>query len=366
MTFRDGVVAAASDDGKYVITSPNASFVPAPPFGRLSIFMKSNGKFGKEDPIEWPQVYIPEPRYHFLPCIPRLSHPRRHADVWSPLRFEDFQLYAPNLLQALYVLAPRRIENVRAVVDQLQADVTALAVTGDRQQVHWLALSTIHALDRLSIPATQRDLIRQFVCVERNYCMTLAWMIWHDLFMNLPAPAAVPVVHNDLMGTFTTDPNIVQKLYHVGIPVWYLRNTAALGPSDTIVNVVNVAKPTDLVSSADHNHAITVYEGPPGIRHLEAICYRGHLYADIEPVPFPADYAPADSISLVPATPALETAPVAPSAAGPERRSRQPERRVEPCKACALFDGFCLLRLCRSSRKQRHPRRPIKIPAFHS
>ncbi|KAI0345238.1 hypothetical protein BDW22DRAFT_1326251, partial [Trametopsis cervina] len=324
--FRDGVVAAASQDGKYIMTSPNASFVPAPPFGRLSVSMKSNGKFGQEDPLEWPQVYVPEARYHFLCCIPRPSHPRRRPEVWAPLRFEDFHLHAPNLLQALYVLSSTRIEAMRDLVAQLEAEVSGLTIEGD----------TRHALDRLTIPATQRDLIRQFVCVERNYCMAVAWVIWHDLFANLAAPSAVPVVHNNLMGAFTTDPNVTQKLYHVGIPVWYMRHVTSLGSGDKIVNVVKVSPPTDLLSSSvnDHN-VVVVYEGPPGIRHLEMICYRGHLYADIEAVPFPADYGPADSVTPSAPTPSGSSAPSAPSAlpstAGPERSSKQRERRAEPC-----------------------------------
>ncbi|KAI0346487.1 hypothetical protein BDW22DRAFT_1462026 [Trametopsis cervina] len=338
LRFHDGLVAAQQSDGKYVLTSPNAPFLPMPPYGRLSITMKSNGKFGQEDPIEWPQVYVPEQRYHFLACVPRYSHPRRRPEVWATPTFIDFQLHAPNLLQALYILSPNRLEPITALVEELEAEAAALTNL-DTQQLRWLVISTRHALDRLTVPATQRDLIRQFVCVERNFCMTLAWITWHNLYANLPPAPHVAPVHRDLMGAFTTDPNIAQKLHHVGIPVWYMRLAANLGPADIIVKIVKVTPPTDIITSTGDYNGVVVYEGPPGIRQLEAVCYKGHLYADIEPVPYPADYAPAeDVIDHATAVAASTTTPHprardTPSAAGPSRASKSNAERPEPWRS---------------------------------
>ncbi|KAI0336918.1 hypothetical protein BDW22DRAFT_1433741 [Trametopsis cervina] len=267
-----------------------------PPYGRLSITMKSNGKFGQEDPIEWPQVYVAEPRYHFLACIPRPSHPRRRPEVWATPTLVDFALHAPNLLQALYILSSNRLKPITALVEALETEAAALTKF-DTQQLRWLVISTRHALDRLTIPATPRDLIRQFVCVERNFCMAVAWITWHQLYAALPPAPHIAPVNPHLMGAFTTDPNVAQKLHHVGIPVWYMRLADNLGPGDTIVKIVKVTPPTGIVTSTGDYNGVVVYEGPPGIRQLEAVCYRGHLYADIEPVPYPAEYTPSDDVT---------------------------------------------------------------------
>lgn len=151
-------------------------------------------------------------------------------------------------------------------------------------------LSTKHAFDRLSIPATERDLVRQFVCLECNFCMAVAWLTWHTLFSN-PASADAPLdARDDLMGVFTTDPNIVQKLFHVGIPVWYMRRSESHGPGDVIISTVDIQNPIQIILHSGDYSDHPVYIGPPGIKQLEAVCYKGHMYTDLEPIPFPTNY----------------------------------------------------------------------------
>ena len=56
-TCHDGIVGAQTDDGQWVLTSPNSSFVPLPVLDRIQVEVKSDGRCGIEDPIQWPQLF---------------------------------------------------------------------------------------------------------------------------------------------------------------------------------------------------------------------------------------------------------------------------------------------------------------------
>lgn len=110
VSFSDGLVAAKSENKKYTVTTPNMTFVPRPPWGRVSVGMKANAKFGTEDPLQWPQVHVPDEEYCFLACIPRPSHPSRRSELWMPLTTEDFLKHiATTSDRPLYVMAPQRV-----------------------------------------------------------------------------------------------------------------------------------------------------------------------------------------------------------------------------------------------------------------
>lgn len=86
-----GLAEAYTDDGKYNIRALNVTWVPELIRGEVAVALRSDGRFGKEDYLHWPQCYCPEKEY--LSLIPR--HPK-HLDhpaqiLWQVPQAADFE-----------------------------------------------------------------------------------------------------------------------------------------------------------------------------------------------------------------------------------------------------------------------------------
>jgi hypothetical protein len=309
--------------------SPNMPYVPAPPWGQLIVTAKTDGRFGMEDPIHWPQLYCPDSRFYFLCCMPRLTHPKRQLTIWRLPEPTDLCLFSPDSLQTLYTLVPDRLQNIRVAVDSLLQDVKVYDKNyAPLPQLRWLALSTDHTCQELGFPATQRDVSQQIVRAERLYCMSLALLTWGRLTNNLSTPGHLPEVDRNLMGCFTTNPTVVSQLWQFGIPVWNMRLVDSLGPHICVVSHEPLNYPTALGTEQDG--AQQLYIGIPGKRHLKAVCYRSMIRVGIEATPMPGDYAPTNAAS------------VSATLAGPQRTFKPASQRARPCNSYLIISvAFC-------------------------
>ncbi|KAK0488237.1 hypothetical protein EDD18DRAFT_1110395 [Armillaria luteobubalina] len=141
----------------FVIT-PNAKTVmPCPSLGNRKIYMRENYRYGFDDPLQWPQAFVPD--YAHYACLRW-----RQPPVNDPLR-------------PLY-----------------------LGVT----EYDWM---------RLCHAETQR--------VARELHVLVQYMSQYKPLMDAPESDAPPMpVDDDLIGTFSNDTTTVQSFFKVGIPVW--------------------------------------------------------------------------------------------------------------------------------------------------
>lgn len=332
VSWNDGLAAAVAYDGKYVVTSPNMAIVPKPPLGPVEVRVKTDGKFGTEDPLHWPQVYSADPKINFMCCIPRDSTSERRSETWAPLNDNDFDKYTIGNVEYLSTIKHARLEAVDDALAMLWSETLDYELNeGPSQQLRWLVLGAQLARDRLSHPGSRRDLLQQLVCVERHYCLTLAWLQWRRCFKNMSVSTAEPKRH--LMGCFTTDAEVAGRLCGAGIPVWYLRLANTLVKScGHIVSVVELTQP-DGIPTTNRDNSVALYIGPPGAKQLEAIYHKGHICADVEAVPLPEDYGSnsgAYNSSAVQAT--VNTTRPEPSASGVQRRDRDNKVSTKPCE----------------------------------
>ena len=63
----DGLVAAMDPSDKFLITSPNANFIPEIVQGMVSVVLHSDGKYGAVDPVQWPQLFTKH--YGYLSAV---------------------------------------------------------------------------------------------------------------------------------------------------------------------------------------------------------------------------------------------------------------------------------------------------------
>lgn len=330
------MVAADLPGSQYVITTPNMGFIPFPGVGYIDVRMRADARFGAEDPIQWPQVYCDNDRYCFLCCVPRLGHRLRPVGIWSPPIEPDFVAFTASTVPNLWSFSTTRISAlgmaVRMIVEELEDWIKA---RGEHHQIQYLILSTNDAWERLSFPSTKRDLRRQYACLERFYCMSVAWLVWYGYWFTLPnSTQGMRPLQRDLMGAFTTDISIAQKLYRAGIPVWLLRREAELCEQEVVENIVDITMATDIVTDYGEYAGNSVYVGTAGHKALEAILYLGHRYLDVEALPFmvssglPSVVSTADTSELAgPSTGSSQNVTTA------ARADKQNSHRQKPCKS---------------------------------
>ena len=85
----DGLVGAVICDGQYIVTSPNANTIFNPPLGGdHSLFLRTNLRFGDDNPLQWPQPWVPD--YPHLPCIPLVHTQCEQSSMMQMPDHHDF------------------------------------------------------------------------------------------------------------------------------------------------------------------------------------------------------------------------------------------------------------------------------------
>ena len=250
MVSSDGLVGAVICDGEYIVTSPKANTIFNPPLGSdRSLFLRTNLCFGDDDPLQWPQPWVPE--YPHLPCIslvPRQTEP--FPVMWMPDR-HDF-VEDRGILTGIGKLNPSRFFGLqllciplreRAVQSKFSKEllVSQLIVTLE---------NLLHRLEFISTNFRQMQLtVRE---TQRIFVELTALLDYYDYFrpvllLNEPSTPTrkYPPTTVRVMGVFTTDLTVCDAFFRAGIPVWLVRPFSALS-SMRVKALARVQTPGDL------------------------------------------------------------------------------------------------------------------------
>ncbi|KAI0356349.1 hypothetical protein OH77DRAFT_1495659 [Trametes cingulata] len=211
-------------------------YVPQPPDTIFPLLLCADMKYGIYDPIQWPQVYIPE--YRFLCALRRStdgSDPRYPCSIWwTPGMDTGFRLIEGSVFKTLGLLSPQSLSPLeRAVADLAEEISQRIQNTGPN-----------HGLDHF-----REKMQLGFLEVQRAWLMASA-ILDYPAFVE-SENASFPDVRREFMGAFTTDP--------AGIPVWHIR------PNVSIEDVTIKAEPLDETSPP-------LYLGFAGRQHLDIVC----------------------------------------------------------------------------------------------
>jgi hypothetical protein len=224
---QDGLVGAATDDGKYIITSPNVKTIYNPPFGGdRSLFLRSNFRFGDDDELQWPQPFVKD--YGHLCCIKRQPPPGDAMEVmWLLPQRADF---LPDggvlcgvgklncwMLKDLYRWVDHLFERATSSKFSDAPLVTQLVTTLRLLLYHLEFISATFRATQIVVRETQR------LSLELR-----ALLDFEELFRPRMVSATPHRVNTDIMGAFTTDLLICDALFRAGIPVWLIRPYTAL------------------------------------------------------------------------------------------------------------------------------------------
>ncbi|KAH9855855.1 hypothetical protein C2E23DRAFT_866479 [Lenzites betulinus] len=244
-SWSDAVVAAPTTDDLWVITSPNMDFIPQPPIGIMN---------------------------------------RKHNDTFNftPSR-DDFEILEGSIIKCLGLLRESVVKPLSDVVDELHRDIIASSTTDSR--IGWLNIAMHHARDRLRrFPCTFRDVLMQVRETQRYALMARAFLDFH--LLDVPAAGMhARKVNRGIMGAFTTQPAIVQRLYACGVPVWYVRTDISVLSDDRVGAVVTPTDPSHICLKHGKEQGAVLYRGLVGPKHLATMARGGHTYLDISRAP---------------------------------------------------------------------------------
>lgn len=297
MSFLDGLVGAMEDTNQYLVTSPNVDFIPQISLGFETVKLRSDGRFGVHDPVQWPQEF--HPNYKWLVCI--LRRPQSSSDptqiIWRNTTMQDFEVTYNKLALPWGLLRPSFLNPLAAVVNSLREECLGqLRSKGELAILSGHVNKMMEALKCLDFPATYRDVVRQVSTTQRYYLYTHAILDWnHHIALRRiqPGPHGLKT---EYMGAFTTDPNVASTLYTIGVPVWFLRHPQQLSSSVVLCNLVGQTRP-DYLRHDKGEFGHEFYVGRLGASHIEAIARFGREYLDIDHHP----YAPPSKMTFTPA-----------------------------------------------------------------
>lgn len=226
-----------------MITTPNASYIPYFDSEVINLHPFGNGKYGRQDYTIHPQLYFDQ--YPWVPCITRrpssedqfMKHRLFH--LWTDQHLHDWDVLPVHAFHARGTMQKDRWEVLARVVHAIEAVAEPLAVLQPPPNFATTRTAMLASLQRLRhLPMTKRDFVLQKAQCQRLALDVDAMSTFLQRFhaSNTTIRASVD---EDLMGCFTTNPAVVDKMLHRGIPVWFVRDPEDAPPGT--IKVVRIA-----------------------------------------------------------------------------------------------------------------------------
>lgn len=266
------------------------TYVPQPVLDRVRVEVKSDGRYGIEDPIQWPQLFSSE-YCHYALILRRPTDPKDHRQpIWWNLTKQDFIPIHGSAVSFLGTLAPGPRRQLERLVSSMSLKIASYVSQrgGPPTYINFCDLSMRAAMSCLTFPSTYRDICVQVVNVQRYWLEAEAYLeymnSYRNRFLDTSTFNCPPPQPSDIfMGTYTADPVAAFKLFKAGIPVWLVRSPEAITSDIAIKEIVRLSYPTE-IEAGYAGFGQLVYVGQVGERHHAALNRGGHTYMDIPKV----------------------------------------------------------------------------------
>ncbi|KAI0739754.1 hypothetical protein C8Q80DRAFT_1222075 [Daedaleopsis nitida] len=250
-------------------------FVPVPYVGIIEVYLRSDYRYGPVDPIQWPQVYCEA--YQYLsavsrPVLKHLGYVRRSS------------------VSLLEQLVDEILQEAGSVSDGMRGKLGTGEDVGEYiassiGHLPWMCKTLQHGRARITqYPTTFRDAFAQIRELQRFCLMARAFLDFRQLERQPPSNDGILPVNPTLMGAFTTNPRVVQKLYDLGIPVWFIRPRMSLREETVVRAVAPLIEPNNVCIDGGPFGDVLLYTGLSGPAHI-AITHRELMYLDFSNSP---------------------------------------------------------------------------------
>ncbi|KAK7678506.1 hypothetical protein QCA50_018567 [Cerrena zonata] len=292
-------------DHRYIITSPNASYIPKLKIGHAQVLVTEDAKLGIFDPILHPQICARDSL--FLAAIPRppsdISPTHRLHMVWHLITHGDV-----DAVQGMsdVVLKKQLRQSLSAAADELLTQCRrAPSPIQQSSIVRRFTNSLSDGLLRLARPAPFRNLIQHVAYVQRSWLLLKGYLTYFvdlhtssgdTLSLNDPVPRALPLV-----GAFTNNIDIVEILQRIRIPVWFLRFENQIHSTDLFGFDKLEETPGWWVRSDFGLFGLLAFKGTLGPEYLQWYASGwSHHYSDIDTNPLVLGRGPELNVPCIP------------------------------------------------------------------
>jgi hypothetical protein len=259
----------ASIRGDWLISTPNGTHIPSPPWGIRNVRLRKNFRYGFDDPTQWPQAYVHEFRH--LAAIPvKPSDPQDPLSImWWDLHKDDFVLEGGSIVDGLGRISRHRFapfeEARRAMVTRVYSHVSSHSVPSPK--LHPLLKSLNHTCARIdTIPSTLSEAQFGLTEFQRLYLELHGLLDFLEIYLpRIDSTSSEPPAPTSCIGAFTSNPQIAQDLFDAGLPVYFTRKLSdiTLNHLPNIFHFVSPIEPDQrLLFDAQPTPFPTIYSGP--------------------------------------------------------------------------------------------------------
>ncbi|KAK1216265.1 hypothetical protein PQX77_021101 [Marasmius sp. AFHP31] len=338
--YNEGRVASEIPQDKILLTSPNTFYTTSPLSGLRTIRMRRDFHFGKEDPLFFPQPYIPGIGYLSVIPFPTSDSTSPHSAAWRTAEPLDFiRVPSNNPSRGLGTLLNKIRLSIQKAFDKLAERIINISID-DRSKVESeksnvkndeLTMCYLfrikYLLSRLKSLSSYREATLTFSSCQRAYLELVARVDWLETYrrrMYNPSAANRPAEDAKVVSALTGDDETTSQLFLAGIPVWY---SQPLYKKDS--TRVDIWIPLDSISSLKRLSESGIKfslddESPPNPVLFEDLMHDATRYAKM------GEYLQRISSTNIYLESAATTPPVPtppqPSSSGPSRTSRAPYR----------------------------------------
>ncbi|KAI1796810.1 hypothetical protein LXA43DRAFT_879388, partial [Ganoderma leucocontextum] len=227
----EGLVAAEAYNAQgwttdFVITTPNAQWVPEIAVAHSEITTFDDGRWGRHEYSQWPQQFARDAFHiHCIPAKPRGGGPG--PVLWRTLGKQDWKPDNCGIIGVGFLdreLEKQLAEEASDAVKRFQdRRLDHKHHKGWNDMGDFLVVCLRHTLDRLRcLPAVPGVVISLAAHVQRLTLELFGLVEWlGKVFERVKAKQDCRLLVLDVVGAHTSDPSVAQMLHQAGIPVWF-------------------------------------------------------------------------------------------------------------------------------------------------
>jgi hypothetical protein len=259
---------AAAIDGNFVVTSPNQDVIWHTP--REAVYLRSDRRYGPNDPTLLPQPYIHE--YPYLGAIP--SKPMNPDDPlsimwWNPTR-DDFISSSGGVMAGIGKLSRAGYECFLNMRKQLEQRIRSYCANNtQRNYLHDLLLllerDMLNASTHVSgLQMTFAEMMFDVTEFQRCYLEISGLLDYLEIYKpRMDGKLGSATSTAKCVGAMTYKPLIVQQFFTAGLPIWFIQPLRPGPFPQNVLKVVTIFERAHFVciDNADPPFPV-IYTGP--------------------------------------------------------------------------------------------------------
>jgi hypothetical protein len=213
----------------WVISSPNTNWIPSPPAPSRTLRLRTDGRFGYDDPLNWPQPALHH--HEYLACIPTPEHDAESRTWHTRLGINDVVTIAGET--SAFKLSSswtRALESARAHLCERVSRFRSSAGSTLRTPIETLFQNYNRSFLLLCETVEERRFVQYWWATFSRWALEIiAYIDYYTIFLPRLSQRQRYPVERTRMGCITLTSELTQEFFRMGIPVWTIRLLSSPG-----------------------------------------------------------------------------------------------------------------------------------------